>query len=177
MKRQTQILLIMNEFWAFVSGNNPKPGPTNNTIIIQLDLAIITAWEAKDEITLAFLYMIVDVNVDQNIASARTSKKTWDTLISLYERRDDAHIIMTKAKLYTLRYVETMLAFLSSIKEIRNELNTLGKPASRDELVTATLHALPKEYNSFISSITRDGTLDTLTFNELEILLFQEEQI
>lgn len=70
-----------------------------------------------------------------------------------------------------------MSAFLSSIKEVYNELNTLGSPATRDELITSITKALPKDYNDFISSTTRDGSLKKMTFNELESLLLQEEQI
>lgn len=70
-----------------------------------------------------------------------------------------------------------MIAFLSSIKEIGDELMTLGKPTSNEDLVTTTLHTLPREYNGFISSVTRDSTLGTMTFNQLKSLLLREEQI
>lgn len=54
--------------------------------------------------------------------------------------------MMIKEKLYCLKFVKPISAFLSIIKEIYNELNTLGKLALRDELVTSTLHALLKEW-------------------------------
>lgn len=144
---------------------------------MQPDDALLAAWEAKDEIALALLHMIVDVNVDQNIAGANTSKEAWDTLSSLYERRDQARILMVKAKLYSIKFIKPMSAFLSSIKEVCNELNTLGSPTTRDELITSITKALPKDYNGFILSTTRDGSLKTMTFNEFESLLLQEEQI
>lgn len=73
---------------------------------------------------------------------------------------------MIKAKLFILKVVEPMMTFLSSIKEINNELATLGKLTSNEDLVTTTIHALPQE-----SSITRGGTLGTTTFNQPESFL------
>lgn len=69
----------MNEFWGYVSERIPKPIPVqsdiDDNVLIHPDPVIVAAWEAKDEIALAFLHMIIDVNVDQNIVCAKTSKE------------------------------------------------------------------------------------------------------
>lgn len=84
-KRITQNLLIMNEVWGYVSGRIPNPALVNDDED-DVDYERVAAWEAKYEIALAFLHMIVDVHVDQNISSVKTYKEAWDTLSSLYER-------------------------------------------------------------------------------------------
>lgn len=121
--------------------------------------------------------MIIVSIIDKNIACTTTSKEAQDNLISLYKKWDDAHIVMTKVKLFTLRYIEPMTAFLSSIKKISNELTTLNKPTSNKDLVTATFHALLREYNEFISSVTWGIILGLMIFNQLKSLLLQEEKI
>lgn len=174
-KKQAKNLLIMTELQAYVSSRVKKPIPIESLIdsnaIIHLDLVLVVVWEAKDEIALTFIHITIDNFVDQNIISVATSKDAWNTLLSLYERQDDTHIVMSKAKLFTIKFIELMKAFLSSIKEINNQLTTSSKLASNENLMTTTIHALPLKYNSFISLITRGGTLGTINFNQLESIL------
>lgn len=84
---------------------------------------------------------------------------------------------MLKAKLFSLQFVEPMVAYLNSIKAINNQLVVLSKPTLNEDLVMTIIHALPKDYNNFFSNISCNNTLSTLTFNELEELLLQEKEI
>lgn len=84
---------------------------------------------------------------------------------------------MLKVKIFSLPYASSTATHLASVKANRNRLTTLYKPVLDEELITIIISNLPKDYNGFISNVSINNKLATITFNELEGLLLQEEQI
>lgn len=129
-KKQAKILLIMNKLWAQVLARVKKVVPIesliDSNVIIHFDSALIATWKAKDEIALAFIHMTIDNVVDQTSVNVVSSKYARDTFC----------IVMSKAKLFTIKFVDPITTFLSSIKEINNEMTTLAKSTSNENHVT-----------------------------------------
>lgn len=90
MEKKARSLLIITELWAYVSGRVKKPipieSPTDSNVIIHHDPALVATWEAKDEVSLEFIHMTIDIVVDQNIVNVVSFKDAWNTLLDSYER-------------------------------------------------------------------------------------------
>jgi len=86
------------------------------------------------------------------------------------------HVLFLKSKILSIRMEENeyVVAFISWIKELRDNLRDIGEQVSNIDLVTITLNDMTKVYQMFIIGLaTREKSP---TFEELTGILTQEEE-
>lgn len=81
-----------------------------------------------------------------------------------------------KSKILSIRMEEneSVFAFISQIKELRNKLGGTGEKVSNTDLITITLNGMTKDYQMFIIGLS--AREKDPTFEELTWILMQEEE-
>lgn len=68
-------------------------------------------------------------DVVPHVAGKNTAKEMWDALVQLYQNSSEIRKMVLKEKLRTVKMLkgESMAAYLTRVKEIRDELTVVGK--------------------------------------------------
>ena len=121
--------------------------------------------------------MSIKDNIIPHIRDCKTSKETWEILKGLYETTNSNRILFLKTKLLSMKMEahENITTYVSKIKDLCDQLSAIGDKVSNSDMVTITLKGLIRNYHAFISS--RGGRAKLPTFNELTMILLQEEEI
>ena len=135
-----------------------------------------TKWEKHETKAKVLLQMYVKDNIIPHIRDCKTSKETWEILKGLYETTNSNRILFLKTKLLSMKMEVNgnIATYVSIIKDLCDQLSTIGEKVSNSDMVTITLKGLIKDYHVFISSL--GGRAQPPTFNELTGILLQEEE-
>ncbi|KAK9020318.1 hypothetical protein V6N11_054807 [Hibiscus sabdariffa] len=125
----------------------------------------------------------VDQTVTFAIAKSSTSKEAWDTLHNLYANKSHTRIFSLQNTLaFITKQSRSIAEYLRDIKNVADELATVGAPISNTKLVVKILSGLRPEYDSISaviqardSPISYDDLYDKLINREL--LLTHRENI
>jgi hypothetical protein len=109
-------------------------------------------WQAKAK---GVIFDSVKDNMMPLIAHLRTTKKCFNALANLYEKKAPTQKRTLKKQLCKLKMGndETMSSFFSKIAQTRDQLAAIGVSVDDDDLVQTTVDGLPKSWETFLSSI------------------------
>ena len=109
-----QTILELFGGWTIVNGTELKLA----------DPALIPDWNKREAKAKVTLRMSVQDKIIPHIRKCDTSKKTWDTLKTLYETTDANHILFLKTKLMSIKMEanEGVSKFISRIKDLSDSL-------------------------------------------------------
>ena len=115
-------------------------------------------WHLQDQLILHAIFASLSEAVILLVSSATTNEEAWDHLFRFYAKRSTTHIIHLKDKLsMTTRGSLSVTEFLISLKQIADELTTLGDPTSDADLLVYTTRGLGPAYKELITAIrTKD---------------------
>ena len=112
-----------------------------------------------------------------------TSKESWDTLKSLYDKVLDEDVFKLEDELIALdpRSFDSIQDFIIKVNELRTKLTDCENPIKDDRLIYSVHTKLSSEYSTFVSSFnTSKTTLGSaykkISFDEYPKLLDEEEQ-
>jgi len=157
-----------NDLWSYVDGMAVKDST---------DTKLQEYYDTKSRVTLALINLSVGGNIIENVQDEKTPKEAWDTITNMYETKNDARALMLREQLYGLKLDDgSVIDHVQQIEQIKNQLHTIRELLTEKELVASTMKNLHKAYESFKTSLAIFTKMKTLTFNELEALLLQQEQ-
>ena len=106
-----------------------------------------------------------------HICSCSTSKEAWDTLVTLYQARNEARVAYLCKQLESeqMNEGESMEFFLTKIKDLKEQLIAIDEILIDSSLVQTILNGLPDSYQSFASTLClmMKGNPNALSFEEL----------
>ena len=187
-------VLVAKQLWDIVIGSDERPASSsspnspsrsgttdadNASSSTQLPTSSQLKWDGKDAQAHALIALSVKRHIVPHIRSCTTSKSAWDVLKNLYAQRNEARVAMLKRQLEETRMQEgeSMDAFLTKIKDFKEQLLNIDEVISDKQLVSKVLAALPDSYQGFATTIrllTRGK--ESFSFDELISLLLQEFQ-
>ncbi|MCO5579522.1 hypothetical protein L7F22_033377 [Adiantum nelumboides] len=93
-------------------------------------------------------------SITPHICSAKSAKLAWDFLADLYAGCNDAKIALLRKELESkiMNEEDDMETFLAGVKDINEQLVSVGEVISDSSLVQTVLDALPDSYQTFAST-------------------------
>jgi len=100
-------------------------------------------------------------HVVQHIAEKETTKEMWDTLKTLYQHTSVQRKMLLENKLrsYQMQKGEQIDLFLGWLKEIWDQLTSIGATPNQELMVRTTLNAVSEEWETFVHSILGRASL------------------
>jgi len=83
-----------------------------------------------------------------------TAHLIWDKLTVYYALHTRAKVRQLKLLLKTQKHERTVSTYLLALKHVVDSLTAIGSPISAEDHIDVILDGLPKEYDSFVMSVT-----------------------
>ena len=135
------------------------------------------------------LYCGLDANEYNRICACESAKEIWDKLVVTYEgtsqvRETKINMLVHQYELFKMQPEETIKEMFTRFTDITNNLKSLGKSYTNEEMVRKILRCLPKnKWGPKVTAIEEAQNLKTLTLDDLlgklmthEIHLEEDEQ-
>lgn len=131
----------------------------------------------KEQEALAQIALSVSDNVVGHIRGTKTAKAAWEKICSVFEQKGLATQIFLRRKLINLKFVdsEPMQNHINKIRELADQLDSIGDTVKDKELAIIVLCSLPERYDSLILSLEARSPSD-LTFDFVAGRLLAEEE-
>ena len=94
-------------------------------------------------------------HVVPHIAEKETTKEMWDTLKTLYRHTSMQRKMLVENQLrsYQMQKGEQRDVFLGRLKEIRDQLTSIGATPDQELMVRTALNAVSEDWETFVQSI------------------------
>ena len=111
-----------------------------------------------------------------DIYECKSTTNIWTTLNDLYEIKNTNHLLFLKSKILSIKMEEneSVVVFISHIKELKNKLGDIGEIVSDTDLVMITMNGMSDNYQMFITGL--NAREKPPKFQELSGILMQEEE-
>ncbi|MCO5564217.1 hypothetical protein L7F22_017875 [Adiantum nelumboides] len=119
-----------------------------------LPIAEQAHWDVKDAQAHALSALSMKRTITPHICSTKFAKQAWDILASLYAGRNEAKIALLHKELESkiMNEKDDMYTFLAGVKDINEQLISVGEVISDSSLVQTILDALPDSPQSLLKS-------------------------
>nr|KYP49539.1 Retrovirus-related Pol polyprotein from transposon TNT 1-94 [Cajanus cajan] len=161
--------LLGQDLWSIVRGAETTP-PT--------DEENLKKWKVRCGKALYVLSISVEDEFLQRIKDLTTSKEAWDTLETLFTKKNDAKLQLLENKLMSLRQGDMAISqYFTKVKSICNEIAKLDPQnvISETRMRRIIIFGLNPKYNGIITAIRGWAKEPTLT--ELESILANQEAL
>eukprot|EP00253_Pinus_taeda_P005669 PITA_05669 len=120
---------------------------------------------------------VVDDQLPQ-IPSGKTAAEIWQQLKDLHETSNKSRAFFLKNQLFSIMMDEhvPLQEHLNKIKDIRDQLEAIGRTMEEEDLVVITLKSLPQSYEHFIETLNITATNVDLKFPDLCTKLMQQDR-
>lgn len=161
--------LVGQDLWSIVGGKETTP-PT--------DKEEMKEWEVKAGKAMYVLSLTVEDEFLYRIKDSVNPKEAWDTLATLFTRKNDAKLQRLENELMSIRQGDlTVSQYFSKVKSICGEINKLDpeNAISEARMRRIIIHGVNTKYNGLITA-TR-GWANEPTLTELENILSNQEAL
>ncbi|GLT82334.1 hypothetical protein SLE2022_007210 [Rubroshorea leprosula] len=165
-RAQFTSLLAGYELDGYLDGRTPCPVATAPEYSL---------WARQDQLLRHALITSVSESITPYIAAAATAQQAWKTLARLYANRSRTRVITLKERLQNMRRDGRSVAvYLRDLKTVADELGTIDRPLSDDDLTVYILNGLGPEFREIAASLrARDSSL---SFDDLHDRLVAHEE-
>ena len=120
---------------------------------------------------------VIDDQLPQ-IPFGKSAAEIWKYLKELHETSDKSRAFFLKNQLFSIMMDERMSLqeHLTKIKDIRDQLEAIGRKMEEEDMVVITLKSLPSSYEHFIETLNITSTNVDLKFPELCTKLLQQDR-
>ncbi|KAB2629424.1 hypothetical protein D8674_034219 [Pyrus ussuriensis x Pyrus communis] len=131
-------------------------------------------WYEKDQNLLIWLNSTLSEEIIPFTVGVSSFRELWVKLEQRFGGVSEANIHQLRSRLQSVQKGSNSISvYLQQIKEIADSLHVAGSSVSDRDLIAATLHGLPDEFESFIDSIML--RLSSTSLDELHGLLLTKE--
>ncbi|PON47862.1 hypothetical protein TorRG33x02_321990 [Trema orientale] len=172
-KNQLLNVIIANGLEDFIDGSRPCP-PRFTDPARQIVNAEYIAWQRFNRLIMSWIYASLTQGVMGQIVGYASAFEIWEALNQIYTSSSLAKITELRAKLQNLRKDGlTAIEYIQKHKNICNTLAAVGEPVSCKDHLLYLFGGLDREYNAFVTSITKRP--DNLPLEEIYSLLLSYE--
>lgn len=171
-KFQVRVILISNEIFDVVSGDEKKPEPAaanaSVTVKAEADKAI-SDWKKKDAKAQKIIVTSLSQKMILHVLTCTTAKSMWEKLHSVFEQKNAVGKQHLQQQFFSLEKdtADDMATHISKVEMLVHQLKELDVNIDDGMVVTKVLGTLPQEYKHFVSawdSIAQDQqTMANLT--------------
>ena len=98
----------------------------------------------------------VEEDVQEHIQNAKTPKEAWDTLATLFSKKNDTRLQLLESTLLSIAQCDMMVAqYFHKVKSLCRELFELDleAPIGETRIKRIIIHGLRPEYRSFVAAV------------------------
>ncbi|KAG5616836.1 hypothetical protein H5410_016660, partial [Solanum commersonii] len=164
-----QYYFLGQELWDIIGGSDTTP-PT--------DAEAAKRWKVKAGKTMFVLSVTIEDEFLQRIKNAKTPKEAWDTLATIFTKKNDERLQRLENELLSISQRNmTINQYFSKVKSLSHEISKLDPENAIMEtrMRRIIVHDLRLEYKGIITATRGWATKPTLS--ELENLMANEEDL
>jgi len=110
--------------------------------------------KARDSQVLSFIFNSISAPVMIQVAHCDTAAEAWAAIREIFISQTQAHVVNTRIALSTTKKGNsTMSEYIGRMKALGDEMASVGKPLTDDDMVSYILAGLDYDYVSFVSTI------------------------
>nr|XP_044393840.1 uncharacterized protein LOC123117053 [Triticum aestivum] len=110
--------------------------------------------KARDSQVLSFIFNSISAPIMVQVAHCDTTAKAWAAIREIFISQTQAHVVNTRIALSTTKKGNsTMSEYIGRMKALGDEMASVGKPLTDDDMVSYILAGLNYDYVSFVSTI------------------------
>lgn len=127
-------------------------------------------WHISDQVVKAWILGSLTEDILSEVVKATTSQEVWLALASYFNKVSSSRLFELQRKLQTAeKQNKSMSVYLKEIKEVCEQLTSIGSPVSEKMKIFAALHGLGRDYEPIKSSI--EGSMDLPTCPSFEDII------
>ncbi len=114
-----------------------------------------------------------------HISGATTAREMWDQLTMVKESKGQLGVLATRRALYRTTVEEgfEMVAHISNLHQLQEELHVLGSLVSDEDFVMILLTSLPESWDNYMTSLFgSSGNKPSIKSHELVAVLLEEDR-
>ena len=166
------------ELWIIIKNGAlvpTKPSEDGNTMIPKEPKEFNSAdfkMMEKNAKAKKLLYFGLGPDEYVRISECRTAKDIWDALQIAHEgtnqvKQSRIELLMRKYELFEMGDKETVMEMYTRFTHITNELKSLGKSFTTEELVRKILRFLPQSWEAKVTAIQEAKDMESISLDEL----------
>ena len=173
-KIQAEALLIKNDSWGYVCGENPAPVVSGEGANLQMTQAAYKAWLIEDRKAKSDLILSIKPSELKQVRGCNTSKEVWEKLESVYASKGPARkaTLLKKLTLHKMPEGGDVREHLSIFFDVVDKLQAMDIEINGELLSIMLLYSLPSTFENFRCAIeSRDNLPDA---DSLRIKIIEE---
>lgn len=183
-KIQFESFLSSQSLLGFVDGTTPCPLPTvsvqqGEAVVEQANPEFVT-WIRRDQLVIAWLFGSLTEDALRSVYGLRSANEVWLSLAKKYNRVSSTRKLDLQRKLQGMaKNNKSMSEYLSEVKSVCDQLDSIGCPVSEQEKIYGALSGLGKEYESISTVIEHSmESLPDLTYEDavFKLVNFDDKQ-
>lgn len=151
-KLQFEQFLSSQTLLGYITGEQTRPPETtmvrNGDVNTETANPEFTKWLQKDQLILAWIYGTLTEDALKSVYGLHSSHEVWLALAKKYNRVSATRRLDLQRRVQTtVKGTKTMVAYLSEIKSLCDQLDSIGAPITEHEKIYGVLNGLGKNMN------------------------------
>lgn len=170
-KLQFEQFLSSQMLLGYVTGATPRPQETipvrqGDQVTEPANLDFVP-WVQKDQLIMAWIYGTLSENALRSVYGLHSSQEVWCSLGQKYNRVSATRKLVLQRKIQTLsKGDKTMYVYLSEIKTLCDQLDSIGAAIPESEKIFGMLNGLGRDYESICAVI--ENSMDSVPAPSLD---------
>jgi len=155
--------LIEQGLWGYVTGDVTRPVPVDTNAVTADEWQQIAEWDRKDQQAYAAICLWISDNYVIYTYNTSTSKKVWDTLVTIFEASRPIGIINTQCEFFRTfaQEGENMEEHIRKLRGLQQTLHAMRELISDQDFSNTLLTSLPKSWLMFITAVNAGLPMQT----------------
>ena len=175
-KFQFEQFLNSQSLFGYVNGSTPRPPPTlithHEDQVIETPNPEHATWVRTDQRIMAWLVGSLSEDAIKNVYGLRSSQEVWFYLAQKYNRVSPTRKLELQSRIQaTKKGGRSLGEYLSEIKSLCDQLDSIGAPLSEQEKIYGVLRGLGREYESISTVI--ENSMDVFPGPSYEDVVFK----
>ena len=175
-KFQFEQFLNSQSLLGYVTGATPRPSPTvsvtNGEIVTETANPAYAKWVQTDQRIMAWLCGSLSEEAIKSVYGLRSSQELWYYLAQKYNRISPTRKLELQSRVQnTKKGARSLAEYLSEMKLLCDQLDSIGAPLSDQEKIYGVLRGLGREYESISTVI--ESSMDTFPGPNFDDVVFK----
>src|SRR3984957_18706228 len=174
-KFQMTQLLKYRGVWKLVNGTEVAPAAPADDNKEQKEQVVI--WEEKNDEAMALITLSVSTSELATVRDAANARAAWLAILAVYEAKDLPGKLFLRRQFSNMRLEDgmTMQQHINNIKNVVDQLKSVGSPVTDDDIAVVLLNSLNGKYDSLVVAL-ESRPPEELTSSAIAARLLQEER-
>ncbi|KAG7593481.1 Reverse transcriptase RNA-dependent DNA polymerase [Arabidopsis thaliana x Arabidopsis arenosa] len=175
-KLQFEQFLNSQLLLGYVTGALARPPPTvvvrNGEQVTETNNPEFLKWMQTDQLIMAWIFGSLSEDTLKSVYGLRSSQEVWFYLAKKYNRVSATRKLDIQRKIQTTtKGTRSLAQYLSEIKALCDQLDSIGAPISEQEKIYGVLSGVGREYESIVTVI--EESMDLPTSPSFEDVLYK----